>query len=109
LQISHRQIVSALGEIHWLDAGVERPVRADIGNLQFNLSGDEQAFKSTIKELDGPLQVNGEFSLLPNGSYHLQGKIKGNNGADQGLISLLQSIGRTLNDGSIQIDYAGQL
>jgi general secretion pathway protein N len=109
LQILHRRIVSAEGEIRWLDAGIERPVKADLGSLQFNLSGDDKAFKSDIKELDGPLQVNGEFALLPDGSYNLNGKVKANNGADQGLISLLQTIGRTANDGSIQIDYAGRM
>ena len=109
LQISHRQIISAQGEIRWLDAGIERPFRAVLGNLQFNLSGDEQAIKSEIKQLDGPLQVNGELTLSPDGSYQLKGNVKPTNGADPGLISLLQSIGRRANDGSIRIDYSGRM
>jgi general secretion pathway protein N len=109
LRISDRRITTVEGEIRWLDAGIERPFRAVLGNLQFNLSGDELAIKSEIKELDGPLQVNGELTLMPDGSYQLQGKVTPNDAADPGLISLLQSIGRPANDGSIQIDYSGRM
>jgi general secretion pathway protein N len=109
LQVSNRRIVLAEGEIRWLDAGIERPFRVDLGNLQFNLSGDEQTFFTAIRELDGPLQVNGDFNLLPDGSYRLQGTVKASNGANAELTSLLQSIGRPAADGSIQVDYAGQM
>jgi len=109
LRLSQRRLTAAAGEVRWLDAGIDRPFRVELGNLQFNLSGDEQALKSDIKELDGPMQVNGEFSLQPDGSYRLQGKVTPGSGADPGLVSLLQSIGRPASGGSIQIDYAGRL
>jgi general secretion pathway protein N len=109
LQVSGQHIVAAEGEIRWLNAGIERPVRADFGDLQFILSADEQAVKSDINELDGPLQVNGEFFLRPDGSYQFKGKVKANNGADPGLISLLESIGRPAGDGGILIDHSGQM
>ena len=109
MQFSHQQIISAKGEIRWLDASIERPMRVALGNLQFNLSGDEQTIITDIKELEGPMQMNGELTLQPDGSYQLKGKVTPDNGADPGLINLLQSIGRPANDGSIQIDYSGRI
>ncbi len=109
LQIAKRQITSAQGEIRWLDAGIEHPIKTELGNIQFILSGDDKSFNSSIKDLDGPLKVDGELSLLPDGNYRIQGKVKPINGTNQGLVSLLQSLGRPIADGSIQIDYSGRL
>lgn len=109
LHVRHRQITSAAGEIRWLDAGIEQPVRADLGDLQFNLSADDQIFISDIKDLDGPIQVDGKLSLLPDGSYRLQGEVTPRDGSDPALINLIQSIGRYTKDGTVQVDYSGRM
>lgn len=109
LQLTKQQITSAHGEIRWLDAGIQHPFKAELGNLQFILYGDEKIIKSSVKDLDGPLKIDGELSLLPDGNYRVQGKVKSINAANQGLVSLLQSIGRPIADGSIQIAYSGRL
>jgi hypothetical protein len=109
LLISQRRIRSAQGEIRWLDASIQQPIRAELGNLQFTLSEENNGLKSGIEDIDGPLQVDGEFFLQADGNYRLQGKVKPTNSANQGLVSLLQSIGRPISGGSIQIDYYGQL
>ena len=108
LRISHRQILSAQGEVRWLDARVQQPINAELGNLQFTLVGDENGLESHIKDLSGPIRVDGKIFLLPDGSYRLQGKLASTDASSRNLLSQLQSIGRPLADGSIQIDYGGR-
>lgn len=109
LGFSQQKITSALGNIRWIDATVQSPINVELGNLQFNLTSDASSVKTTIKDLAGPLKVDGEIVLSPDMTYRIQGKIKPASTSDTGLANMLRSIGRPGAEGSTLIDYSGQL
>lgn len=109
LRVSHQRLTEALGSLRWNDALVLKPVKSNLGSLQFNLSGDERMLVTNIKDIAGPFKVDAVVELEPDGKYRIHGKIKQSGTIDQGLVGLLQNIGRPLADGSTQIDYSGQL
>jgi hypothetical protein len=108
LTISNRQIISAEGAIRWLDASIRSPIRIALGNLQFDLFNDDEVVKSDVTDLNGPIKVQAQISLPGDGTYQFQGELMPGKSADQGLVNLLQSLGRPTAEGSIQIDYTGQ-
>ncbi|MEN8178068.1 MAG: type II secretion system protein N [Pseudomonadota bacterium] len=109
IKVLNQQVTAASGRLRWDDAIIQKPVRTKLGSLQFDLSGDETMLKTHIKDIAGPLKVDGVVELLPDGNYRINGKVKQTDSSDQGLVSLLQNIGRPLADGSTQIEYSGQL
>ena len=109
IDISNLWLSSANGVVRWNNASIRKPVETQLGNLQFELSGDESLLKTQIKDISGPLKVDTVVELQPDLSYRIKGKIKQSGSSDQGLIGLLRNMGRALADGSTQIDYSGQL
>lgn len=109
LGVSQQKITSALGNIRWLDAAVQSPINVELGSLQFNLTSDASSVRTRVKDLAGPLKVDGEIVLSPDMTYRIQGKIKPASTSDTGLANMLRSIGRPGAEGSTLIDYSGQL
>lgn len=109
LGFSQHKITSALGNIRWIDATVQSPINLELGNLQFNLSSDASTVRTTVKDLAGPLKVDGEIVVSPDMTYRIQGKIKPASTSDTGWVNMLRSIGRPGAEGSTLIDYSGQL
>jgi hypothetical protein len=109
MQFSNRQISAAMGSLRWMDAEINKPIQSMLGNLQFELSGDENLVQTQINDIDGPLAVDGVVELLPDGRYRINGQVKPRNGSDPGLVNLLRNIGRAESDGGTRIEYSGQL
>jgi len=62
-----------------------------------------------VKDLGGPIKVDGEINLTADNQYRVVGKVKPTDSTDSGLANTLRSIGRPAADGTIQINYSGQL
>jgi hypothetical protein len=85
------------------------PTKADLGDLQFNIIGNDDLVTLQVKDIEGPIKLAGSLELKPDGSYQIQGNIKQNGSSAGGFVSMLKNIGRALPDGSTRIDYRGQL
>ncbi|MDJ0807230.1 MAG: type II secretion system protein N [Gammaproteobacteria bacterium] len=109
LRVSDHQVSEALGSLHWQDAVILKPVKTELGSLQFDLSGDETLLTTRVKDLDGPVKIDGIVELFPDGRYRINGKVNQTGSTEQGLIGLLKNIGRPQADGSTRIEYSGQL
>ena len=109
LEIAQARVVSAKGTIRWLNAGIQSPVSAQLGGLEFDLKGDKAALVTDIRDINGPLKIQGALNLKPDGQYRLSGKVKPTASADPALARALRNFGRAAADGNILIEYTGQL
>jgi len=109
LEFTKGQLYETEGIVRWLDAGIRNPIKAQLGSLQFTLSGNETGLQTMVKDLGGPIKVDGEINLTADNQYRVVGKVKPTDSTDSGLANTLRSIGRPAADGTIQINYSGQL
>ena len=103
------RLVYADGQIHWLEAGLNSPIPLELGGLQFDLSTQGEKVSARIKDLKGPVKIAADLDLQPDGQYLIKGQIKQEGAENQSISGLLRTVGKPLPDGSIQVDYKGQL
>ncbi len=111
LAFTQEQLESVSGTLQWIDGSVQSPVNLTLGDLQADLSTDEESgdIKASIRDLKGPLGIQAEVSLKPDGNYQFDGKLKAGDGVDSGVAGALKAIGRPQPDGSVQVKYSGRI
>lgn len=110
LDISDGHLTSAAGKIHWKDASVTSPLALKVGDLQADLTTEENGrIKAKINNLGGTTVIKAEAGLNSDGNFQIDGSVKPGSGADPGLKSALQAIGRSKPDGSFQLKYTGKI
>jgi general secretion pathway protein N len=110
LDISNKRLASATGRIRWQAASVSSPLALKVGDLQAEITTEEDgSIKAQIKNLGGTTVIKAEAGLNTDGNFRIDGSVKPGNGADPGLSSALQAIGRKKPDGSFQLKYAGKI
>jgi general secretion pathway protein N len=110
LDYSDGRLSSSEGRIRWLDAAVTSPLNLQVGDLQADLSTDDNgAIIAKIKDIKGPTGVNAEVSLKDDGNFQLDGSVKPSGNTDPGLSSALRAISKAKPDGSFQLKYSGKI
>ena len=109
LELSNGRILRAKGKVQWLKARIRTPIPANLDGLEFDLDGQDSTLVIGIHDLKGPIGILGDLTLEPDGKFHLKGRVKPTQAADPSLANSLRSLGRVNADGSITIDYQGQL
>jgi general secretion pathway protein N len=111
LSFTQERLVAAEGSLQWLDGALDSPLNLDLGDLQAELSTDDDSgdIQARISDIKGTIGVQAEVRLKTDGNFQLQGTLKPGEKADPGLTGALQAIGRRQPDGSIQLKYDGRL
>ncbi len=111
LSFSQDRLIAAEGSLQWLDGALTSPMTLVVGDLQADLSTDDDSgdIQARIRDIKGAIGVQAEVRLNPDGNFQLQGTLKPGEKADPGLTGALQAIGRRQPDGSIQLKYTGRL
>ncbi len=111
LAFTRERLQSVSGSLQWLDGSVQSPLKLSLGDLQADLSTDEESgdIKASIRDLKGPMGIQADVSLKADGNYQFDGKLKPGDGVDSGLVSALKAIGRPQPDGSVKLKYSGRI
>jgi general secretion pathway protein N len=111
LTLTQGRVTAADGKVQWLGGALQSPLNLALGDLQADLSTDDESGDITaqIKDLKGSIGIAAEVRLKPDGNFQLDGSLKPGDKADPGLTGALQAIGRKQPDGSIQLKYAGKI
>lgn len=110
LGFSNGHLASAAGRIRWQDASVASPLTLKVGDLQADLTTEENGrIQAQIKNLGGDTLIKAEAGLNSDGNFQFDGSIKPGSGTDPGLTNALQAIGRSKPDGSFQLKYTGRI
>ena len=110
LTVEAQQVTSAEGKIKWLGSALLSPFALKVGDLQADLTTDENGHvKAKIKDMGGATSVDGELSLTMDGNFRVSGHIKPGTESDPRLGSALKAISKSQPDGSYRIDFSANL
>ena len=65
--------------------------------------------KAVVKDQGGPLGVDGNFDLKPDGMYQLKGNLSVKDAKDRMLLPVIRMLGRQGQDGKVNLNYSGRL
>jgi general secretion pathway protein N len=100
------------GALTWHDAAVDAGMgRQQLGSYLAVLSLEgERAYSADISELQGNLGLNGTLKFEQNTrAYDALLTLQPNDSVDKQLLMMLQQVGKTTDDGRIEVKYKGKL
>ena len=109
-RIAGAHLVAVQGSVELQQLHIENPA-ADLGGfaLQFAPPNQSTAIVGQLRDLNGPLSVNGVLQLSPSGSYDLEGSVAARPGASDELMQLLQWLGPPDAQGRRALSLSGTL
>lgn len=104
------RLVSIQGAITVRNLHSEHPP-ADLGSFQLDFPslGPEAPMVGTLRDLDGPLSLQGQLQLARTGAYEVAGSVGTREGASTGLQQMLQLLGPADAQGRHAFSLAGTL
>ncbi|MBI3771855.1 MAG: type II secretion system protein N [Gammaproteobacteria bacterium] len=103
------RLTAATGTMRWQNASLPGSPPLALGGFELTLSNDEGAVKGVLKDLGGPVQLEGTVHLRPDGTYQFRGKISTRSTAVPAVTQALALLGSPGSDGKIQLQYQGHL
>lgn len=101
------------GEIRNLSSSLMgQGAAAQIGNVAIEFTGEQNTDESIIgliKDIGGPLEINGTLQLTPDRAYDLKTRVKARPGAPEQLRNNLQYLGSPADDGSHEFGLQGSV
>jgi general secretion pathway protein N len=110
LSFDEGRLTAAEGQVRWLDALVDSPLKLKVGDLQADLLTEpDGSVKADIRNLPGPTAIKANASLKADGNLNFEASVKPGSDTDPALTSALQAVGHSKPDGSFQLKYVGRL
>lgn len=107
LEINNGLPRAAEGTVTLGDASLSWPQSAALGSYRMQLSS-AKAITAAIQDSGGPLVLQAEAQLEPDGRYHVSGKLSARD-ADSAAAHLLTYLGSPDPSGKYPFDFAGHL
>ncbi|MCF6323270.1 MAG: type II secretion system protein N [Gammaproteobacteria bacterium] len=108
LSVSDGQLSHVEGKLTWRDAGVDLN-NTSFGDFEAILNTVDGTINGVIRDIDGPMKVNGTLILQPTGEYVFAGTIELRDDNRNDLRQGLRFIGTPNPKGIYTIKYQGQL
>lgn len=101
--------VEAEGELSWRSAGLAMTPPVMVGDLALQMQTGGNGITANLKDRGGPLRIEIQGGLKPDGSYELNGEVVPRGGIRPELASLLSLLGPASADGRIRLARTGRL
>ncbi len=108
LSLTAGQLSNVEGKLIWHDAGIDLN-NTSLGDFEAILNTVDGTINGVIRDLDGPMKVNGTLILQPTGEYVFAGTIELRDKNRHDLRQGLRFIGMPNSKGVYTIKYQGQL
>jgi len=108
LALDGAQLGSVEGTIRWRDAGMELN-NTTFGNFELVLTTADDKINGVVRDIDGPLKVNGTLLIQPVGDYIFAATIELRDNQRNDLRQGLRFIGTPNAKGVYTIKHQGQL
>lgn len=105
LQLAPLYVHSARGEVHWQGAGLVTPYAVNWGDLVARLGAHEGALRLELGDQGGPLRLQGQAAVLPQGVLQLDLAAAAAPGADEALRAGLAMLGRPDAQGWVRLRF----
>jgi hypothetical protein len=110
-KVHDSRLVSIAGTVDMKQLHISNPP-ADLGSyeLQFPAGESQSTMNGQLRDLEGPLEVNGQLTLQPSGSYEVNGTVASRASASEDLNKALQLfLGPADTQGRRTFSLAGSL
>ena len=97
------------GNVQLLNARTTLGRTFELGDFRTELTTDEQSIVGTIRDIGGPLILNGTLTLTPDGRYRFTAQTALRDVNNRELREALDLLGRPSQDGKWKIDIKGVL
>jgi hypothetical protein len=101
--------VAAEGELLWRGAGLELTGPVSLGDLALQLQSGEAGINAMLKDRSGPLRLELQTRLKPDGSYEVTGEVVPRGALQPELGNLLALLGPPAPDGRVRLNRTGRL
>lgn len=103
-------LLAAEGYIDWRDAAVTVLQEAKIGDFQVDLTTTDTGISGVVSDVDeGPLSVNGSFTLAADKTYQVDAKLGVRDSQRQDLVQSLRFLGQKDAQGNVTFTKSGSL
>ena len=104
-------LTSANGTLVWRSLGVnDGDIRIDIGDYQVEFAGNQEQYRFEFSDVDGRLDVNGDASIRPDGTYQADVSISAAGGnIDSQVRSVLDLVAERGSANQYRIERQGRL
>lgn len=109
LRFKNNRLSSAIGTVLWREAGLESPFPVELGTLQFVSRTVDSQIQIAILDQDGPLKIQGDLNLDPEGNYTFKGSTVPRASAAPELVRALRNFGQVDSSGAINFQYSGRI
>lgn len=112
IKISRNQLSGGVGEIVWHQAESTFMPGVILDGLRLSFEdahGSSEGVKGTLVDLGGPLLVDLQFTLSPDGRYQCTGTVGVREKGNRQVLEALKVLGRPDRNGMIQINQSGTL
>jgi len=104
------QPVSASGTVHVIDLKLTLGQPLSLGDFTAQMnSTDPEGIQGVIKDNNGPLMLEGTFSLLPDGRYRLDGHAAVRDAQNRALRQAMNALGPPDGEGRWALNFSGVL
>lgn len=100
---------AASGQLNWQGAGVELTAPVVVGDLALQMQSDPGGITANLKDSGGPLRIDIQTRLKPDGAYELTGEVAPRGTIPPELTNMLSLLGPRTPDGRIRLSRSGQL
>ncbi len=108
LALAGQQLAGVEGTVRWRDAGLELN-NTSFGNFELVLTTVDDKINGVVRDIDGPLKVNGTLLLQPAGDYIFAATVELRDQQRNDLRQGLRFIGTPNSKGIYTIKHQGQL
>jgi len=104
------KLVTAEGKLIWRDLGInDDGIKIDIGDYQFDFTGNPQQYDFTMRDLDAALDVKGSGNIKAAGVYEVDVKIGAQDSIDPQVKSVLNLVAKRSSVNKYRIEKKGRL
>ena len=109
IRLEQGKVQAISGTLRWQQAGVGAPLNIEVGNFELSLETKDGAVQGTLKDNGGPLQAEGQVTLLPDNSYRLTMTLVTRDKSRTDLKQALHLLGTPSPEGKISLTRSGRL
>jgi len=108
LAANEDELKSVEGNVRLINGQISAPLQGNIGNLNFQLSTNQNGVLIKITDQQAPIGINGTVRLKPQKKFNFNASFTPRANADAFLVTMLKNAGQPQTDGSLLIKYDGR-
>ncbi|MDH5301276.1 MAG: type II secretion system protein N [Gammaproteobacteria bacterium] len=109
LDLSDGRLQSAEGTLVWSHAGMQFPLKLDLGELSIDVETVDAGVRASLGDKGGPLELRGQLLIQPDGAYSFDAQLSAREGVGSSLGRTIGMLGSYNSQGKVDVKSNGKL